>query len=170
MSMTSSAEAANLLPSLICSHYKENIYSIFVMCYAPRPLLKVIFNCFIVLSGIIGACLLVACDSSPSQKGNQPPVISTLSADPVSVYPLGKAKIQCSAYDPDGDSLSYRWVCNDGLIAGSGPSVTWEAPASYGDYHIMVMVEDKFGNVTKQVASVAVIVRETDKHCLSCPK
>jgi hypothetical protein len=128
------------------------------------------FNCLFIICCVFIAVFLTACESKPTSVGNQPPTITQLAAEHTVLYPLGNTRIECLAYDSDSDLLSYKWVSNDGLIVGNGSSVTWEAPRSYGDYHIMVSVDDGYGHSISKVVTVSVIVREAQKYCSSCPK
>jgi hypothetical protein len=93
------------------------------------------------------------------------PVISALVAEHTNLYPLGNTIITCSAVSPQGAPLSYKWVSNDGIITGSGSSITYEAPRTYGDFHIMATVDDGLGNTASQTVTVTVIVRDPSQCC-----
>jgi hypothetical protein len=105
-----------------------------------------------------------ACTAGVSVNPNAP-VISSLVAEYTNLYPLGNTKITCSAVSPQGTPLNYKWVSSDGTIAGSGPSITYEAPRTYGDFHIMATVDDGLGNTANQTVTVTVIVRDPSKCC-----
>jgi hypothetical protein len=105
-----------------------------------------------------------ACAAGSSVNPNAP-VISSLVAEHVNLYPLGNTVITCSAVSPQGAPLSYKWVSNDGIITGSGSSITYEAPRTYGDFHIMATVDDGLGNTASQTVTVTVIVRDPSKCC-----
>jgi len=105
------------------------------------------------------AMLTTTCSSS----GNEPPVISGLKANNINVYPLGKSEIQCVAWDPEGDQMSFKWSCTDGSFTGSGPIVTWKAPNSYGNYYIMVIAEDQGGNSTEATLTIGVVVNQNKR-------
>jgi len=77
---------------------------------------------------------------------NEPPRIDGLTADAEWVYPEGTLLVYCEAWDPDGDQLTYDWFGSDGQIIGTGPEVTWIAPADYGEYRITVAVDDGYGD------------------------
>jgi hypothetical protein len=113
------------------------------------------------------------CSSPASRSVSDSPVIamSTVVEHPV-VYPLGNTSIRCVASSALNSKLSYKWVSNDGKIIGEGAEIKWEAPAAYGDYHIMVTVDDGNGNTVNKIATVSVIVREpgSNPDCASCPK
>jgi len=105
-----------------------------------------------------GACVAATADPNA-------PLISSLAAEHTSLYPLGNTRITCSAVSPQGLPLNYKWVCSDGTITGSGPTITYEAPRTYGDFHIMVTVDDGQGNEASQTVKVTVIVRDPTKCC-----
>lgn len=81
----------------------------------------------------------------PTPSGNQPPVISSLLAENMQLYPSGNTQIQCIAQDADGDQLDFKWQCTGGSFSGAGPVVIWQAPGAYGTYTITVTVEDRKG-------------------------
>ena len=88
---------------------------------------------------------------------NQPPVISSLTANEERVAPAGSCQVECIALDPDGDELSYIWLAGDGSISAEGSIATWTAPDSAGTYTITVRVIDDRGgeattNLTIEVA------------------
>jgi len=105
-----------------------------------------------------------ACSAGGNVNPNAP-VISSLVAEHTTLYPLGNTVITCSAVSPQGTPLSYKWVCNDGTIIGSGASVTYEAPRTYGDFHIMATVDDDLGNTANKTVTVTVIVRDPSQCC-----
>ena len=114
--------------------------------------------------------LITACSLSTGQNNDHAPVIEQLNVVHPALYPLGNTQIECFAVDSLNHTLTYTWFSNDGKIVGSGSKVIWEAPATYGDYHIMVTVDDGSGNPVKKITTVTVIVREPAKPCASCPK
>lgn len=57
--------------------------------------------------------------------------------------------IECVVASED-DELSYRWMADHGVISGTGPKVTWEAPTSRCDATIAVIVSDSVGNVVSK--------------------
>lgn len=92
----------------------------------------------------------------PMPGGNQPPVISSLTAAQMQVYPNGNTEIQCIASDADGDKIDFKWACTGGSFTGVGPIVIWKAPEHYGTFDISVTVEDGKGGVAQ--ASVTLTV------------
>ncbi len=109
---------------------------------------------------VVGAACAAGGNVNPNA-----PVISSLVAEHTNLYPLGNTVITCSATSPQGTPLKYQWVCSDGTIIGSGPSITYEAPKTYGDFYIMVTVDDGLGNTASKTVTVTVIVRDPTKCC-----
>jgi hypothetical protein len=89
---------------------------------------------------------------APPEPVNNPPAITDLHADTMIVQPLGTSNIICTATDPDGDHLTYRWTTGGGTVDGSGASATWTAPVSPGSYLITVVVSDgKDGAISRDI-------------------
>jgi len=102
---------------------------------------------------------------------NQSPKISSIEASNMYVYPMGKTELQCIAIDPDNDNITFKWSCTDGSFIGTGPIVTWKAPNAYGDFHIMVIVEDSKGSSSQANLTIGVVVNKNQKQgCRSCPR
>ena len=80
----------------------------------------------------------------PPDPSNQRPVITGMSSSAVSIAPLGIVGLYCDAYDPDGDTISYLWICEDGNFPGSYTdwAITWQGPDAGGGYVINVIVSD----------------------------
>lgn len=94
---------------------------------------------------------------TPEPGINQPPVISSLTPAQSQVYPLSIIEIQCVASDPDGDAISYAWSTTGGKFTGTGPTVSWIAPAHYGTYEVTVTVQDDKGNSTIKSITLSVV-------------
>lgn len=105
------------------------------------------------------------CVSTPGSNSARGPVISSVVAEHSTLYPLGNTNITCSAVGKDSSALNYKWVCNDGTITGSGPTINWEAPKTYGDFNIAVIVDDGRGNTSTGTTKVTVIFRDPGKCC-----
>lgn len=91
-----------------------------------------------------------------------PPVITSLVADPDVVFTNRKSIITAQAYDPDGDPITYSWHADGGLISTTDiPSkIEWIAPAVGGIYTITLSVEDINGlKSTRNVIVYAIIAR-----------
>jgi len=84
---------------------------------------------------------------------NHPPVISTLTADPSSVDINQTTTITCIASDPDDDALTYVWTKTGGTFEGSitGPTITWRAPSTEGNYTVSCEVSDGEASDSDQV-------------------
>jgi len=123
--------------------------------------------------GLVFASLVVgaACSSFSEKSTNRSPLIEQVNVEHPVLYPLGNTRIECIASSAQNDKLTYNWVSNDGKIIGDGAQIIWEAPAAYGNYYIMVTVDDGSGNIVNKITTVTVIVRESTKpFCASCPK
>jgi hypothetical protein len=114
---------------------------------------------------VVLAVLFSACLASPELKGNKPPVISSLEAEYINVYPGGASQIKCVASDPEGDAVQFKWSSTGGSIKSDGPIVTWEAPNDYGDYHIMVVAQDGNGSSAQATLTVSVVPRPVRSCC-----
>ncbi len=87
---------------------------------------------------------------------NQPPVISSLTANPSGILYGGSTTLTCIASDPDGDVVRYSWSASEGNITGVGNKVTWVAPNKGGNYNITVVVSDGKGGETRGNVMVSV--------------
>jgi len=76
---------------------------------------------------------------------NNPPTISSLTADQQLVQPFGKVMLKCQASDPESDNLSYQWIASGGVVEGPTDSAAWTAPGNPGSYKITVVVSDEKG-------------------------
>lgn len=98
---------------------------------------------------------------------NSPPVIEDLVVTPKGHeylkeydggYKVGKAMncdIECVAFDPNGDELSYEWLASGdkidgGEISGEGSVITWTAPNESGEVTVTVTVSDAAGNIVSR--------------------
>ena len=115
---------------------------------------KIGLGIVMVLVMLCGACLVTA-----EPKGNKPPVVSSLEAEYVNVYPRGASEIRCVASDPESDAVQFRWSSTGGTLTGDGATVTWAAPIDYGDYHIMVIAKDGNGGSAEATLTISVIPR-----------
>jgi len=75
---------------------------------------------------------------------NNKPIISKVTADPVSVKIGETSTITVSATDVDHDKLAYIWKCNKGyFVSGNGlATITWMAPNQKGTALITVSIGD----------------------------
>jgi len=89
-------------------------------------------------------------------RANNPPAITSLTADAEQAAPLGSVQVTCAASDPDEDELTYEWTATAGSISGAGAVVSWTAPQEVGTYSITVVVEDGFGGEAERSISLGV--------------
>jgi len=132
-----------------------------------------IYNAYVIVSddttttssgGLSANDAAVASDASPSSLSiggpititvtTEPPVIESFTAEPEEGYRPVTVDFQCSAYDPDGDSLSYMWDFDgDGEIdqvTGEGNAQkVYEIPGSYDAY---VVVADDASPTAYQIS------------------
>jgi len=76
---------------------------------------------------------------------NNPPTITSLTADAKWTTPSGSLRVTCTASDLDGDELSYEWSTSGGDISGTGSVASWSAPQEVGTYSVTVVVGDGYG-------------------------
>jgi len=118
-----------------------------------RLALLMLAGCALLAAGLF----LQGCgDDDPTGPLNTSPDITSLTADPDTVDPAGASTLACTATDEDGDSLTYAWDPEAGTISGTGNDVTWSAPASPGDYSIVVTVTDEAGSAASDTVYVTV--------------
>ena len=94
--------------------------------------------------------------STPTPTGNQPPVIQSLVAQSQQIYPSGNTEVTCMAQDADGDQLNFTWSATGGSFSGSGPTVVWKAPPTYGTYTVTVAVDDGKGGTVQSSVQITV--------------
>lgn len=104
---------------------------------------------------IFGLVIGRGCDN-PSEPKNKPPVIESVIANPAKVKVYGFSQLVCTAYDPDGDGLTYIWEALSGSLMGSGDSITWIALNLIGTYWVSCNVLD--GNGGQDIDSVSIEV------------
>ena len=94
--------------------------------------------------------------------GNDPPVISSVTANPNPASPGGRSGLTCIASDPDGAITYYEWWADGGAFPNGTTSQTltaptntieWSAPAETGYYNIAVTVYDDGGGPETQPAT-----------------
>lgn len=110
---------------------------------------------------LVGVALLFAGACAP---GNNPPQISSVSADPTNVAPGEISTLTCVASDPDGDTLTYSWRYSgpcEAAIPGTSSTVDWTVAGALGTYTVTVTVNDGKGGTAEGSCSVAVEVLVT---------
>ena len=84
---------------------------------------------------------------------NSAPIIETVSILPQPVYTA--ANLLCSAYDPDGDALTYNWSIG-GVAVTTGSNALWYSPGIPGYYAAGISVSDGNGGVTNAISSIMI--------------
>jgi hypothetical protein len=88
---------------------------------------------------------------------NRAPVISKITVNPPGPKPNDSCTLTATASDPDGDTITYKWLTNAGTVAGSGNTGTWVAPATDGIYEIQLVASDgKDGGTSNQTIKITV--------------
>lgn len=107
--------------------------------------LAVIIAVFLIISGCT--------DDDGVSPPPEPLTLDSLKANPSIVTPDYFVTITCYADDPQGDLLTYDWICSAGsLIVDFEPSqVFWQPPDSTGEYYITVSVSDTGVTITDSV-------------------
>ena len=100
---------------------------------------------------IILAALLISCSIF-----NAEPVITSLTADNITVSPGGTVALTCTAEDDDKDSLTYDWACTYGSLAPNGSTATWTAPGYPGTYSISCEVTDRNDGSAIEIIDITV--------------
>jgi len=87
--------------------------------------------------------------------GNNPPVITSLTANPNPVPPQGQSELTCIASDSDGEITQYEWTADAGtfqngtatqIVPAPVNTIVWTAPAESGYSNITVTVYDSGGS------------------------
>jgi hypothetical protein len=82
-------------------------------------------------------------DETPDPPSNSPPAITGLTISNDLLFTFGEYIVTVSAFDPDGDNLSYTWTVTGGSIVNTNDSqMTWKAPGTAGDYLLTVTIQD----------------------------
>ncbi len=89
--------------------------------------------------------------------GNQPPVLSRVTATP-SVLNLGNsAVLTASATDPDGDPLTFFWNPQLGSVSGDGAQVEFSSQnCCLGTIRVFLEVQDQRGGKTESFVDISI--------------
>jgi hypothetical protein len=93
----------------------------------------------------------------PAPAGNQPPVISSLTAATNQTTPGGEVNIQSVVTDPNKDAINFLWTSSGGSFVEQGRgNTTWRAPNQMGDYEIKLKVDDGKGASAESTLNIKV--------------
>jgi len=76
---------------------------------------------------------------------NQPPFIDSIISEYKMIERAKTCGFICSAHDPDGDHLIFKWEANRGNISGDGPKAKWVSANTYVNTIITLTVNDERG-------------------------
>ena len=93
---------------------------------------------------------------------NSIPIIEKITAVPRKLYLGESSGLQCTASDPDSDTLTYSWNSDYGNFIGNGSKVKWTSPNSEGNYKLFCTINDGKGG--SAVDSISVEVRDSLKN------
>lgn len=121
--------------------------------------------CFMALAFLLMVTPLVACGGAETPQpetptGNQPPVISSLTAESPTITPNAETKITCNASDADGDELTYTWSATAGTITAYNTFIFWEAPDFVGEFTVSVTVDDGRGGTAARDCTITVVTNQ----------
>ena len=119
--------------------------------------------CLVLVVALIALCS--ACLVSQESNSAKSPLISNLEADYMTVYPKGMSEIKCIVSASDNKTVQFTWSSDGGDITGEGPSVIWQAPNQYGDYHVMVTARDVNGDFAEAILTLSVVPRPYKSCC-----
>ncbi len=113
---------------------------------------------FIILSLVVISLAFVGCEGDQGPAGpsglnpNSAPIITAVVAAPDSVGTGQSTVLFVSAYDPNGDPMTYAWTAAAGTLSSSNQAVTsYSPPSGIGLYTINVTVTDDDGSATGTV-------------------
>jgi len=81
---------------------------------------------------------------------NNPPSVTSLTAEPAALQFASTTTLTCIASDQDGDPVQYKWEARDGTLSGVGNRVSWTSPSKGGTYSVFVVASDGKGAETRQ--------------------
>lgn len=112
----------------------------------------------IVIFSLVIFCL-TGCESAVERLINRKPIIESLTASRLRVYPNESITIKVKAKDPDQDQLSYSWskTGGDWLTNTTVDTVIWKSPLVADNYTITVTVTDDKGASVEESITIKVI-------------
>ncbi|MBL0060705.1 MAG: hypothetical protein IPP40_04250 [bacterium] len=113
---------------------------------------------FILLSLMVIGLAFVGCEGDQGPAGpsglnpDSAPIITAVVAAPDSVGTGQSTVLFVSAYDPNGDAMTYAWTTTSGTLSSPNQAVTsYTPPSGIGLYTINVTVTDNDGSVSGTV-------------------
>jgi len=122
----------------------------------------------IIVLALLVPALLLGAGGSPVSGKAETKMITRVEPKFEALFPLMNTDITCTAADPDGGALTYKWTSTEGTIQGSGPTITWVAPNQLGWFPVMVTVENSKGQTDRQTIKIAVVEKNSTT-CPTCP-
>ncbi len=106
------------------------------------------------------ALSLIGCAKKNPTNSNQAPVISSLKAEPSSIKVGESSILTATAYDLNGDNLTYQWSAVTGYFVGSGSQVKYAVPGSccLSSDEITLMVKDSQGQESKKSIKIQISI------------
>ena len=102
---------------------------------------------------LAGSCLYLACTPVLSET----PAPNPIKASAYYICPLETVSLSYTPATVTGDTINYKWGCTDGSFEGKGSTINWKAPNQYGKFHLIVMVENEFGNSERATIDIDVV-------------
>jgi len=104
---------------------------------------KMSFSIRLILSALISVVILLCLAGiAGCSLSNKSPVINILRAEKELIRTGERCRLTSAVSDPDGDTITYIWVTNAGVIKGTGADVVWTAPDKPGTYNVVLKVTD----------------------------
>jgi hypothetical protein len=126
------------------------------MGFAERSF-SVVVLAAVILTTLCSGLSCSAPAQTPTPQANRQPVIQQITGSS-DWSPLTEGQFTCTASDPDGDRLYYKWTADNGTISGNGATATWISPAAMGKYNITVTVSDGKGGEATAVQEARVLI------------
>ncbi|MBN1375497.1 MAG: hypothetical protein JXA01_05020 [Dehalococcoidia bacterium] len=113
----------------------------------------------VIATALLSALLLInaSCAAPQETSENQPPLITRISGA-TDWAPASEGEFNVTAEDPDGDSLTYTWLADNGTLTPDGDTAIWFSPEQMGKYNITVKVTDTSGHESTLTKEVRVFI------------
>ena len=110
---------------------------------------------FIIAGLLVAGLAFIGCEGDQGPAGpsgtnpDMPPIITVVVAAPDSVGTGESTTLFVSAYDPNGDAMTYAWTATAGTLSTpTAPVTNYTPPSGIGLYEISVTVTDNDGSVS----------------------